>query len=204
MNDLPILGYRCWKVGLETAPSGRITTRLHDEQEIEGFRVIGAPYLTSYYSGVQLGAAHRWRRISNAVTTTRCRKSEVHQAAAVDCSCGLYAYHDLATAVHELRTYYAARHHQPWAPEYLLGAVVGTGRILIHKQGWRASRARIVAFSDIGPAFSDWPQFHGPQLATELGVPVVHHRHLARYALEHGRRIDKADLGENREARLAA
>ena len=204
MNDLPILGYRCWRVGLNTAPSGRLTTRLHDEREADGLQIEGAPYLASYYSGVPLDQGQRWHRITDAVTTTKCRQTKAHEAAAADCSCGLYAYHDLETALHELRTYYAARHHRPWVAEFVLGAVVGTGRVLIHRHGWRASRARIVAFSDIGPAFTDWPQFHGQQLAAELSVPVVHHRHLRAQALEHGRRIVKSDPEDEREVRRAA
>src|SRR6266568_3496433 len=99
MNELPALGYRCWKVGLNMAPSGRVTTRLDDEGEVDPLHIVGAPYLASYYPSVQLSEEQRWQRVSDAVTTTKCRKTEAHRAASADCSCGLYAYHDLETAV---------------------------------------------------------------------------------------------------------
>lgn len=62
----------------------------------------------------------------------------LHRAPATNCSCGLYAVHD----VDRLSGF---TNLDP--DSFVLAGVAGTGMVRVHTEGWRAQFARIVAFS---------------------------------------------------------
>lgn len=55
-----------------------------------------------------------------------------------DCGCGLYAWHELD----QLR-----RNHDGSEVPIVYGAVAGWGRTIVHQDGWRAAKARILALA---------------------------------------------------------
>jgi hypothetical protein len=61
-----------------------------------------------------------------------------HRAPATNCSCGLYAVHDVDRLS-------AFTNLDP--DNVVLAGVAGTGIVRVHTEGWRAQFARIVAFS---------------------------------------------------------
>ena len=61
-----------------------------------------------------------------------------HRAPATNCSCGLYAVHDLDRLS-------GFTNLDP--DNFVLAGVAGTGIVRVHTEGWRAQFARIVAFS---------------------------------------------------------
>src|SRR3989442_6986012 len=61
-----------------------------------------------------------------------------HRAPATNCSCGLYAVHDLDRLS-------GFTNLDP--DNFVLAGVAGTGIVRVHTEGWRAQVARIVAFS---------------------------------------------------------
>lgn len=71
-----------------------------------------------------------------------------HQAPARACGCGLYACHDLGALKWTLLM------HTPPNESFVLTAVAGSGLVRVHKRGWRAQFARIVAFSYQSPTAS--------------------------------------------------
>jgi hypothetical protein len=111
------------------------------------------------------------------------------------CDCGLHAYYR-----HETAMWTAVR--TPLAVEQrelstVVGAVVGWGRVIPHKEGWRAQYARIVGISD-GP--------HGPSLcrdiATAYGVPLIQPEMLRSFALEYGEEVPLSQRGVSEGERL--
>lgn len=94
-----------------------------------------------------------------------------HDAPHPDCFCGLYAYH-----APELSDY---GHHGQENPA-VLGAVVGWGRIAVHKDGWRAQHAEVVALA------CERGDERIIEAAARYGVPVVHPVELPEVAAEHG------------------
>src|SRR2546428_11262463 len=61
-----------------------------------------------------------------------------HRAPATNCSCGLYAVHDLDRLS-------GFTNLDP--DNFVLAGVAGTGIVRVHTEGWRAQFARIVALS---------------------------------------------------------
>jgi hypothetical protein len=109
----------------------------------------------------QMGARHV------ALALFRGEESTHHIAPASGCSCGFYAFHNLA----KLAAMFQVRHD--WNGCVLIG-VAGSGIVRIHQLGWRAQFARIVAFSDGMPRLLDQLD---PSIARALEasyqVPVV-------------------------------
>jgi hypothetical protein len=91
------------------------------------------------------------------------------------CRCGLHAWHSLQTCVDYERA--------PWAS--VSGAVLGWGRVLMYREGWRAEMAEVLAL------VRD-PTLPVDALAAAYGVAVVERRFLEAYALEFGERAPEA------------
>jgi hypothetical protein len=93
------------------------------------------------------------------------------------CSCGIYAYHDMASMLREVDK------------QRLLigGAVLCWGRIMIHKEGIRAQFVRPLALSvpEAGPA-NGWTRVHLEELAIGYAIPLLEPEHLIAYASEFG------------------
>jgi len=83
----------------------------------------------------------------------------MHQAPASGCGCGLYAHYDFASVPASM----GARDREG----VMIGAVAGWGRVILHPDGWRAERARVLAFFRQGPASAL------ARSETLYGVPVV-------------------------------
>jgi hypothetical protein len=117
------------------------------------------------------GAAGAWQA---GVNTARCLHRQ-HAAPATTCSCGLYA---LATAEDErLRPRHEA-----------VGAIVAWGDVELHRTGFRAEHAAIVALA----LPDDCPARHEADLraaSERYGVPLVPPERLVAAACEHGRPI---------------
>jgi hypothetical protein len=117
------------------------------------------------------GAAGAWEP---GVNTARCLHRR-HAAPATTCSCGLYA---LASAEDDrLRP-----HHEA------VGAIVAWGDVELHRTGFRAEHAAIVALA----LPDDCPARHADDLraaAVRYGVPLVPPDQLVAAACEHGRPI---------------
>jgi hypothetical protein len=156
-----------------------------------------------------------WR---SATETAACGLGRLpHLAPDERCECGLYAWWELDdTAVGQAADAVATALglHALGA---VLGAVVGWGdRVVLHREGWRAGRARIVALSApdrtrcgemlgsylarVEP-YADWALERASRnvwaseavvrrAAAGYGVPVVPQRGLEAMALEHGCRPD--------------
>jgi hypothetical protein len=156
----PVLGYRAWLV----------------ERGSDEFRLRGVMVPAEW-----AGAPGDW-------TAAVCRPpagggSRVvrHDPACVphpDCTCGLYAYDSLSSGGYDdrLGQAYGAEAGIVW------GAVVGAGRVLAYRGGWRAQFARPVAMV----------QGSGAQrlvrgVAQQLGIPAVSASDLERVAAEFGR-----------------
>jgi hypothetical protein len=156
-----------------------------------------------------------WR---SATETAACGLGRLpHVAPDERCECGLYAWWQLDdTAVGQAADAVATALglHALGA---VLGAVMGWGdRVVLHREGWRAGRARIVALSApdrtrcaamlgrylarVEP-YADWAAERASQnvwaseavvrrIATDYGVRVVPQRGLEAIAREHGCRPD--------------
>ena len=118
------------------------------------------------------GAAGAWQP---GVNTAACLYKQ-HPAPATTCSCGLYA---LASADDDrLRP-----HHEA------VGAIAAWGDVELHRTGFRAEHAAIVALA----LPDDCPPRHAEDLraaAQRYGVPLVPPERLVAAACEHGRPIE--------------
>ena len=156
-----------------------------------------------------------WR---SATETARCGLGRLpHDAPDERCECGLYAWWELddtavGQAADAVATALGLR-----ALGAVLGAVMGWGdRVVLHREGWRAGHARIVALSAPDPAvcgamlgrylarvepYADWAAERAAlsvwasepvvdRIAAAYAVPVVPLRGLETVALEHGCRPD--------------
>lgn len=156
-----------------------------------------------------------WR---TATESARCGLGRLpHDAPDERCECGLYAWWDLdETAVGQAADAVATALGLQ-AMGAVLGAVMGWGdRVVLHREGWRAGRARIVALSAPDPAvcgpmlgrylarvepYADWAEERTARtvwaseavvrrLAAAYSVPMVPQRGLEAVAREHGCRPD--------------
>jgi hypothetical protein len=123
------------------------------------------------------GAAGAW---NPGVNTARCLFHVEHRAPVATCTCGLYA---LADADDErLRPHVEA-----------VGAIVAWGDVEVHRTGFRAEQATIVALALPDPC----PRRHAEDLrdaARRYGVPLVAQDHLVATACEYGRPIPWASV----------
>lgn len=95
-----------------------------------------------------------------------------HAAPDADCDCGLYAYHEVASVRREWQ-----------AQDCVVGAIVGWGNLQVHRTGFRAERAQVVALAS--PAS---PNLTIPArlAAAHHGVPLVSFDELRPRAAVHG------------------
>lgn len=91
------------------------------------------------------------------------------------CRCGLHAWHRLQACTDYERA--------PWAS--VSGAVLGWGRTLMYREGWRAESATVIALVRDR-------SLPVQELAAAYGVAVVERRFLEAYALEFGERAPEA------------
>ena len=90
------------------------------------------------------------------VNTARCARGESHEAPAEDCSCGIYAFHDL---------------HRQLRHETLVGAIAAWGEMDVYRDGFRAQHAIVLALAGTRkPALV--------KAAERYGVPIVPRRAL--------------------------
>jgi hypothetical protein len=109
------------------------------------------------------------------------------------CSCGIYAYHSP---------------ERPMGP--IVGAVVGWGDMEVHRDGWRAQHAVVVALlawhevaavDDLTYAFGTASEEDVRDLAAAYGVPVAGTRaELEEIALAHGQPLSRDALPPASEA----
>src|SRR5688572_6682963 len=96
---------------------------------------------------------------STGVNTARCARGAGHTAPDTDCSCGIYAFH----AMHnQLR-------HEP-----VVGAIAAWGDMEVHRDGFRAERAAVLALSGTGLGRSGDAALR--RAAERYGVPIVARR----------------------------
>jgi hypothetical protein len=167
------------------ARDARVSTSFHLHEPVLGYRAwLVRPGCGGYeLSGVMVPA--RWTAGPGVWTCAVCRPplgsaSIRHDELVVphpDCTCGLHAYHSLATGGYDDRyTLMDAVRGIVW------GAVAGAGRVIVSRDGWRAQFARPVAIV-LGSASPHL--VHG--VAGQLGVPAVRSDDIARVAAEFGR-----------------
>lgn len=117
-----IIGYRVW---------------MYAHGELESIGMIGK----------------RWLPGSNEAS---CVTNEDHDSPVSDCMCGLYAFHSLKWALAERAGREGMFSVTFWPglsmgetidhrPKFIVGAVCGSGRVEIHRDGWRAERAQTLA-----------------------------------------------------------
>ena len=131
-----------------------------------------------------MGVAGAWEPGAN---TARCVFHAEHRAPVAQCSCGLYALADASDE--RLRPDHEA-----------VGAIVAWGDVEVHRTGFRAELAAIVALAlpdRVRPA-------HEQDLrlaAARYGVPLVPADRLVEAACEHGRPIPFETIPRHRPAR---
>jgi hypothetical protein len=73
----------------------------------------------------------------------------------------------------------------------VVGAVLGSGDVLVHEDGWRAERARIIGFrDDVDPKYLPALQ----RIASKFDVPILSAERLESLALSNGSRLEKGDI----------
>ncbi len=165
-RDLPVIGYRGWRVREAPSAARSIGPRVAAHQ------VAGKPTVELVSVNQHFGP---WDR--NGVTRAVCHASPGHKAPSFNCECGLYVLSSLATA--------PKWYGENGVPQdVVIGAVVGWGEVIQHgDEGWRAEFARPVAFlkTDL---FYDQPLLY--RAAEQYGIPVIERRGLELYAKEYG------------------
>lgn len=95
-----------------------------------------------------------------------------HDPPSRDCGCGLYAWHTLTRlAVYDEQRRMNALFGGSGRELRVFGAVAGWGRVITHRDGWRAEKARVLAFA----VKEDTPFMRhlGDMLKGMYGVPLV-------------------------------
>lgn len=97
-----------------------------------------------------------------------------------ECSCGIYAYHQIRPMLRQAREQYF------WRGGAVLvgGAVLCWGRVVIHPEGIRAQFARPIALCK--EPVTDWAEAELIEVARVYGVPLMDLEHLVAYAREFG------------------
>lgn len=121
----------------------------------------GAPLLTNALPGLRTwmldstgalvpytGQTGPWNA---GVNTARCARGTVHVAPAEDCTCGIYAFHDM---------------HRQLRDEAFVGAIAAWGDMDVYRDGFRAQHAVVLALS--GPRRAALVK-----AAERYGVPIV-------------------------------
>ncbi|HVL95277.1 MAG TPA: SCP2 sterol-binding domain-containing protein [Solirubrobacteraceae bacterium] len=87
------------------------------------------------------------------VNAARCERGGAHEAPGAGCTCGLYAFHSM---------------HRQLAPERVVGAIAAWGAMEVHRDGFRAGRAAVLALATRGRASAALRR-----AAERYGVPLV-------------------------------
>lgn len=103
------------------------------------------------------------------------RGSFVHSVPSKHCVCGIHAFHDVDSATNDIPR------------DCVVGAVIGTGGVLVHWRGFRAKCVEIVAIADYPPV----PTEQLSKVAREYGVPLCSIEDLTARARARGRFIGK-------------
>ena len=154
--QLPVIGWRCWRM--------RPTAE-----------------------GVMLESLHHVDCWSVDITHARCDRCppwmvNLHQAPAISCECGLYAFSRPGEAMRHAIQHAATLSACHQAPP-VVGAVIGWGRVVQHGSGgWRAEHARPVALLNTGHHLLE-------AAALRYGVPLVSKRGLCLLPQEYGERL---------------
>jgi hypothetical protein len=94
-----------------------------------------------------------------------------HSAPHIDCSCGIYARHEVTETMR--RDHIKGR---------VTGAVMAWGDIMVHRDGFRAEKVKVVALSETTQISEALLQ----RLASNYGVPIVPLELLALEASQYG------------------
>jgi hypothetical protein len=108
-----------------------------------------------------------------------------HAAPHRACHCGIHAYHSIELMRPEKTPF----------TNFVYGAVVAAGRIVVSREGFRAERARVVAVS-YNPLSADRPEAMArlERVARGYRIPLVPQEDLEAYARTFGRPYDPATL----------
>ena len=105
------------------------------------------------------------------------RHAEEQVSPEAGCSCGIYAYHDIAPMTRALRE----------EPYMFGGAVLCWGRIVIHPEGMRAQHARPLALCrPESPGVKQRTAVLLQEVTKEYAIPLLELRDLVAYASEFG------------------
>jgi hypothetical protein len=139
----PIIGYRAWRYRIEPQ-------RLYPLTSVPAWAIWNPSHRTG----------RTWKGASSDWVTASCRthgREPMHVAPAEGCSCGFYAFRELASSV---RTSLSS--------DVVLGRVELAGKVIEHDWGFRAQRARIVELIPLRGA-----EGSVRVLASRLGVPIA-------------------------------
>lgn len=112
-----------------------------------------------------------------------------HTAPNQQCSCGFYAFNNLCTA---------AGYSLRGGKRTILGAVTGSGKLMIHDNGWRSEKTEVVAFYlpriKIGlSVFRSASVEEAESLARTYSVPLFRNRRkFMKYANSKGAKIPRS------------
>lgn len=112
-----------------------------------------------------------------------------HISPAEDCTCGLYAYHELTDIVQALR--HQSNDHM--AP--VVGAVAFRGHVESHYHGLRGEEACILALALLPGCDSPEARKQAHQLAEMYRVPLLSFDELEPFALQYALPVDRSERG---------
>jgi hypothetical protein len=169
LEGQPIVGFRTWLLHVPTVVVGEeITT--------------GEPRLFGPNIRPDRAVMYEW---TDAEKSATCEIIN-HPAPAHPCDCGIYAVHDFEAT----REWYE---YTPSVPgTHVRGAVLGTGNVLVHREGWRAETARIIGFDASSVSQESLPALQ--RISERFDVPTLSRQELREVAFKHGRIINKRDL----------
>lgn len=160
----PVIGYRGWNL---THPR-----RLPDGQEDEYRLISGGPAGAVWEPATNRAECKllEMARLGRYGATDDQLAAGYHEAPAPNCACGFYGYNDLASG-----------------QGGVTGAIAAWGRIEVHRHGFRAEYARVVALALHGGLAFDKDQRKAIEaIAERYGVKAVPLIHLEAEAREHG------------------
>lgn len=122
-----------------------------------------------------------WHPGENIASCLRDRL-DPHEAPSEICGCGLYGLHRPRYAIRKWKVYTRIGSHSTRADKerYIAGAIAGSGMVEIHRRGWRAERAQIVAL--LRPNLRELDEEAVIKLAERYQVPLVENRKELREA----------------------
>ena len=110
-----------------------------------------------------------------------CLNDSSHQAPEADCHCGIHANNTIAALEERL-----GRYHGDGENRVVVAAVQLTGKVEQASEGYRASRAKVIAVATPKIADVSADDMVTATVAHNLQVPMVPYEHLATYASDFG------------------